>query len=222
MFKQILSVLLVCSLVFSLTGCKKDDKKDSGAASDAPDIVVVNEANGGNESTDSSTEKDALDFIGDMNVEREIFDVKLTIPKDYVEGETQESLDAKAKDAGWKSATLNADGSVTYEMSKKQHKVMMDELAENINTELNNMCGSEDYPNYVSITVSDNFTNFKVVSKSSELGITESISVLGFYMFGGMYNVFNGTTVDNIHIDFVNEATGEVFNSADSKDMADN
>ena len=157
-----------------------------------------------------------------MNVEREIFDVKLAIPKDYVEGETQESLDAKAKEAGWKSATLNADGSVTYEMTKKQHKVMMDELAENINTELNNMCGSEDYPNYVSITASDNFTNFKVVSKSSELGITESISVLGFYMFGGMYNVFNGTTVDNIHIDFVNEATGEVFNSADSKDMADN
>ena len=222
MFKRIISCLLVCSLVFSLTGCKKNDKKDSGSASATPDIVVVNEANGGNEATDSSTEKDALDFIGDMNVEREIFDVKLTIPKDYVEGETQESLDAKAKEAGWKSATLNADGSVTYEMTKKQHKVMMDELAENINTELNNMCGSEDYPNYVSITASDNFTNFKVVSKSSELGLTESISVLGFYMFGGMYNVFNGTTVDNIHIDFVNEATGEVFNSADSKDMADN
>ena len=222
MFKRILSCLLVCSLVFSLTGCQKNDKKDSGSASAAPDIVVVNEANGGNEDTDSSTEKDALDFIGDMNVEREIFDVKLTIPKDYVEGETQESLDAKAKEAGWKSATLNADGSVTYEMTKKQHKVMMDELVENINTELNNMCGSEDYPNYVSITASDNFTNFTVVSKSSELGLTESISVLGFYMFGGMYNVFNGTTVDNIHIDFVNEATGEVFNSADSKDMADN
>ena len=222
MFKRILSCLLVCSLVFSLTGCQKNDKKDSGSASAAPDIVVVNEANGVNEATDSSTEKDALDFIGDMNVEREIFDVKLTIPKDYVEGETQESLDAKAKEAGWKSATLNADGSVTYEMTKKQHKVMMDELAENINTELNNMCGSEDYPNYVSITASDNFTNFTVVSKSSELGLTESISVLGFYMFGGMYNVFNGTTVDNIHIDFVNEATGEVFNSADSKDMADN
>lgn len=222
MFKRILSCLLVCSLVFSLTGCQKNDKKDSGSASAAPDIVVVNEANGGNEATDSSTEKDALDFIGDMNVEREIFDVKLTIPKDYVEGETQESLDAKAKEAGWKSATLNDDGSVTYEMTKKQHKVMMDELAENINTELNNMCGSEDYPNYVSITASDNFTNFTVVSKSSELGLTESISVLGFYMFGGMYNVFNGTTVDNIHIDFVNEATGEVFNSSDSKDMADN
>lgn len=222
MFKRFLSGLLVCSLVFSLTGCKKDDKKDSGSASAAPDIVVVNETNGNNATADSSTEKDALDLIGDMNVEREIFDVKLTIPKDYVEGETQESLDAKAKDAGWKSATLNADGSVTYEMSKKQHKVMMDELADNINTQLNDMCGSDDYPNYVSITASDNFTNFKVVSKSSELGLTESISVLGFYMFGGMYNVFNGTTVDNIHIDFVNEATGEIFNSADSKNMADN
>ena len=54
------------------------------------------------------------------------------------------------------------------------------------------------------------------------LGFDESFSVLGFYMFGGMYNIFNGSEVDNIHVDFIYEATGEVFNSADSKDMADN
>ena len=42
MFKRSLSVVIVCSLVFSLTGCKKDDNKDSGPASAVPDIVVVN------------------------------------------------------------------------------------------------------------------------------------------------------------------------------------
>ena len=99
---------------------------------------------------------------------------------------------------------------------------MMDEMAANIDTELNKMCGSEEYPDFVSITASENYTNFKVVSKSNELGLDESFSVLGFYMFGGMYNIFNGSEVDNIHVDFIYEATGEVFNSADSKDMADN
>ena len=59
MFKRILSCLLVCSLVFSLTGCKKNDKKDSGSASAAPDIVVVNEANG--EVFNSADSKDMAD-----------------------------------------------------------------------------------------------------------------------------------------------------------------
>lgn len=39
-------------------------------------------------------------------------------------------------------------------------------------------------------------------------------------MYGGMYNVFNGTTVDNVHVDFVNADTGEIISSSDSKDMA--
>lgn len=220
MFRKFVSCLLIGSMVFSLSGCKKSDKADNAGSSATPQIVVENNTEIVTD-TDNASEKDGLDFIGDLSVEREIFDVKITIPKDYVEGETQESLDAAAKESGWKSATLNADGSVTYEMSKSQHKKMMNEIETSINEELNKMCGSEDYPNFVSITATDNFTKFKVVSKSGELGLLDSIAVLGLYMYGGMYNVFNGTQVDNIHIDFINEATGEVFNSADSKDMAE-
>lgn len=45
---------------------------------------------------------------------------------------------------------------------------------------------------------------------------------MGFYMYGGMYTVFNGTTVDNIHVEFINEATGAIINQADSKDLGNN
>ena len=229
MVKKYIFTLLIGVLVISLIGCGKNTKKDA-STNEIQQIVVDNNAvnattnNVSNSSdTDENTEEmDGLDFISDLDVERELFDVKFTVPKDYVEGKTQESLDAAAKEGDFKSATLNPDGSVTYEMSKKQHKKMMDEMAANIDTELNKMCGSEEYPDFVSITASENYTNFKVVSKSNELGLDESFSVLGFYMFGDMYNIFNGSEVDNIHVDFIYEATGEVFNSADSKDMADN
>ena len=43
---------------------------------------------------------------------------------------------------------------------------------------------------------------------------------MSFYMFGGLYHIFNGTTVDNIHVDYVNADSGEVISSADSSDMA--
>lgn len=44
---------------------------------------------------------------------------------------------------------------------------------------------------------------------------------MGLYTYGGMYNIFNGTEADNIHIDFVNESSGEVIDTADSKNMGD-
>ena len=45
--------------------------------------------------------------------------------------------------------------------------------------------------------------------------------LLAFYMYGGMYNVFNGTEVENIAVDFINEATGQIINSANSRDMGE-
>lgn len=44
---------------------------------------------------------------------------------------------------------------------------------------------------------------------------------MGFYMIGGMYNAFNGTSVDNIHVVFMNDATGAVVSESNSADLAD-
>ena len=83
------------------------------------------------------------------------------------------------------------------------------------------MIGSEDYPNATAAEHNDNYTSFTVTTKSEELGFNESFSVLSFYIYGGMYNSFNGTPADNIHVDFINEASGEVIDSFDSENMGD-
>ena len=51
--------------------------------------------------------------------------------------------------------------------------------------------------------------------------MAESFSVLGFYMYGGMYNIFNGTAVDNVSVKFINADTGEVISTTNSKDMGE-
>ena len=38
-------------------------------------------------------------------------------------------------------------------------------------------------------------------------------------MYGGLFNSFNGTPVDNIHVDFINAESGEIIESADSSDL---
>ena len=152
--------------------------------------------------------------------------VEITIPAESAEYygfsfESQEEADAYAKEQGFKSATLGDDGSVTIVMSKSQHKKTMEELNKTIDEALQEMIGSEDYPNITAVEHNDNYTEIKVTTESEELSLNESFSTLAFYIYGGMYNAFNGTPVDNIHIDFINEASGEVIDSFDSENMDD-
>jgi hypothetical protein len=213
MKKKLLLTLL--ALTITCSGCgSKTSNLDISSESQAAETVVE---------TESTTESDLTDLnsLGDVKVEKELFDVVITIPADYVGETTQEELEEKAKDSDIHSITLNDDGSATYVMSKSQHKKLMQEMADNINNSLADMINSDDYPNITDIKANSDFTNFTVTTTSTELGLTDSVSVMAFYMYGGLYAIFNGTEVDNIHVDFVNADSGEIISSSDSSDMTD-
>lgn len=144
--------------------------------------------------------------------------VELTIPKDYIGNTTQEELNKTAEDKGYEAITLNSDGSATYVMTESKHKAMMDEIQSYINNALADMVNSGDYK-YLEIKTNENFTDFTVTTAATELETQDSVAVMGFYMFGGMYNSFSGDDVDNIHVSFINVDTKEVISEANSKDM---
>ena len=104
-------------------------------------------------------------------------------------------------------------------MSKKQHQELLSEYRELINSSLNEMIGSEDYPNFTNIETNDNYPEFTITTKNTELDMVESFSVIGFYMYGGLYNVFSGEEVDNISVTFINANTGDIINIANSSDL---
>lgn len=213
MKKKLLLTLL--ALTITCSGCgSKTSNLDTSSESQAAETVAE---------TESTTESDLSDLnsLGDVKVEKELFDVVITIPADYVGETTQEELEEKAKDSDIHSITLNDDGSATYVMSKSQHKKLMQEMADNINNSLTDIVNSDDYPNITDIKANSDFTNFTVTTTSTELGLTDSVSVMAFYMYGGLYAIFNGTEVDNIHVDFVNADSGEIISSSDSSDMTD-
>lgn len=210
MNKKIIAIFLSIALLF--TGCGSPSSAETTTKPSA--VAETSIATASTESGDMSD----IEALGNVDVEKELFDVIITIPATYEEGTTQEQLDEQAKENGYK-ATLNEDGSVTYVMTKSQHKKMMKDFKEYLNTSLAEMVQSEDYPDFINIKTNDDFTEFIVTTTSDELDFAESFSVLTFYMFGGMYHVFNGTTVDNIHVEFINSDTGKVISSADSKDM---
>lgn len=213
MKKTICMTLALC-LLLSLFAC-------GTATTDQPD-ADASPASDVSQPVESDTTEPANSEGGGIEVEQGLFNVTITLPAEYAEeGWTQEDYDQAAQEAGWQSATLNEDGSVTYVMTKAQHDAMMTELADSIDSALEKMVGSEDYPNFVSIVANDDYTDFVITTKSEELDFNETFSTLAFYIYGGMYHAFNGTTPENIHIAFVNDVSGEVIDELNSSDMGE-
>lgn len=202
MKKKLLAALLAATMALSMIACGSTKKTDVSKTSESQE----------------NRESSELDALGEVEVEENLFSIELTIPADYIGETTQEKLNQTADEKGFKSITLHEDGSATYIMTKKQHEELMNDIAIEIKSGLDEMVASEDY-NFTSIETNENFTNFKITTTSTELNMSESFSVMVFYMYGAMYHVFNGTTVDNIHIDFVNADTGEIISCADSSEM---
>ena len=200
MMRRIIALLISAVMLISLASCGngKDKTSNEEARQDS-----------------SSGNKDA----GEIEVEKEIFDVVITLPAEMMGEVTQEELDATVSEGNFHTAVLNEDGSVTYEMSKRMHKKLMAEMAGEISESLNEMIGSEEYPNFTNIEGNSDYTHFIVTTKSSELELAESFSVLGFYVMGGLYAAFNGDSDVEITVDFVNADTGEIIDSASSAEM---
>ena len=209
---RIFTLTLALLLVLSLAGCGSSEPQTSSA---------TQAATGSTTSTETTTGFEDLEAIGELEVDQNLFTVEITVPADFLgEGITQESLDADVAASNYISAKLNDDGSVTYVMTKAVHDEMMVGVRDNIQQALEEMVGSEEFPSFTKVEANDDFTQFTVETTSTELGLVESFSVLGFYMFGGMYHAFNGTQVDDIAVTFINADTGDTVGEAHSSDMA--
>ena len=217
-------------LLTALTACSGNNGTGSTSAADTEQQDTTATADVSAEAADNKTEdqnaSQASTGEGGIDVDKGLMNVEITIPAEAAETygfhfESQEEADAYAKEQGFKSVTLGDDGSITIVMSKAQHKKVMEELNKTLDEAVQEMVGSEDYPNITAIEHNDDYTNFKVTTTSEELSFNESFSGVAFFMFGAMYNSFNGTSVDNIHVDFINEASGEVIDTFDSKNLDD-
>ena len=212
MKNRIIAFTLALLLVLSLSGCGSSEPQTS---------VTTQAATNSTTSTETTTGFEDLEAIGELEVDQNLFTVEITVPADFLgEGITQESLDADVAASNYISAKLNDDGSVTYVMTKAVHDEMMVGVRDTIQQALDEMVGSEEFPSFTKVEANDDFTQFTVETTSTELGLVESFSVLGFYMFGGMYHAFNGTQVDDIAVTFINADTGDTVGEAHSSDMA--
>lgn len=160
---------------------------------------------------------DLLESLGKVKAENGVDYAYLTLPADFVgEDITQAQIDAKAGE-NYTSGTLNQDGSVTYKMTKSQHKAMLDNLVVSIDEALQGMVDDPDF-SVGSISHNSDYSSFDVYLETEELSFMDSFMVIAFYMYGGMYSLFAGIESDNISVNYYS-ASGNLIQTANSKDM---
>lgn len=214
--KRIIALLLVGCMSSSLCACGGktfEGQNASAVATEAATLEATTE-------DDLQSEMDELSAIGDVEVNNGILTVSLTVPKDFAgDTATQEELDQNAGDT-YVSAKLNDDGSVTYKMTKAQHKAMLDGIVESIDSSLEEMIGDENY-SITDIKHSDDYTQFDVTLSGTELGLGDAFSTMAFYIYGGMYGIFSGHRTDSIVVNFY-DPNGNIIETADSANSGNN
>lgn len=228
--KRTISIIMALLLVLSLCACGSSNTNEiaSSQPSQAGATQGTESSPDAPETTEPSAQPseedliddaawDELESLGRIETENGLFYVSITMPAEFVGSDiTQESIDANAGEM-YTSGKLNEDGSVTYKMTKKQHKAMLETIAQSIEDGLQELVDSSDYA-FTKITHNDDFTQFDAYLSTEEVGFTEGFMAMGFYMYGGMYSLFTGRDVDNIAVNYYS-ASGNLISTANSSEM---
>lgn len=169
-------------------------------------------------------EEKAEEKTDKIKTEKGILNVTITIPSSFVgeEGVTQEELDQEVKEKGFKSATINEDGSVTYVMSKSKQKELLKKMKEDMDGNLNDMIGGESTPNVTDIQVNKDVTEFTVTTTNTELDLGESFSCIALFMYGGLYNSFAGNEDFDVLVTYKNSDSKEVIEKISLREWISN
>ena len=207
--KRFLAVVLSLSMIFAIASCSGNTN-----GSIATSATTTNE-----DDTIDDKAWDGLKAIGQVKTENGIFIATLTLPKEIVGDEiTQEKIDANAGES-YISGRLNEDGSVTYKMTKKQHKEMLDVIVNSFEKSFNEMLQNEDL-SFTSIKHNDDFTQFDVTVSGDSLGLADTLATAEFYTAGGMYGIFSGKKAERVVVNYYS-STGKLINTADSSKIGE-
>lgn len=192
--KKTIALLLLLSLLFTNTGCSKDNTKSEVEKQDKSDAVEVN---------------------------KKLTNVEITIPVSLLGADGEEDIDIdqiteEAKKEGIKEVTLNDDGSVTYTMSKATHKELLEGMGNGIIDSIAELINDEDFSSIKDIIPNKNFSEFEVVvDKEMFENSFDGFAVLGLVFQSMFYQVFEGVEPDNykVSINYKDNTTGQVFNT---------
>lgn len=201
MKKWWVTLMLLVFPAFAI-GCGNSEEEEP-APEEQAEVEDVEEA----DETDED-ESEAVD------VDKGLLNVEVTVPASMVDDE-EETL-AEAEENGIKDAVVNSDGSVTYKMTKSQHRELLAEYREEVEEMMAEFVENEDFASIEDIKGNKDFTEFTLTvdrekfEESLDGFATFSLGIAGLY-----YQLFDGVDPDNysVSMHMADSETGETFDT---------
>lgn len=199
---------IIAASGLALAACSSDSE---------PETEPVEETDGAADTmteTQDAEKAESGEEGGGVSVDEGLFDVEVTIPSSFFEGEDPEQVAANVDNA--EEAIVNDDGSITYKMSKAQHEEMMEEVATSVKEATTTITESGDYPSIQAIETSDNYDQFIVqVDREAYENSFDGIATMTLGVVGSLYQLFNGEDPDSykVIVEMEDAESGEVFNT---------
>ncbi len=151
-----------------------------------------------------------------ISVDKNLFSVDVTIPASFYEDQkiTQAELDADAAKKGYGKAKLNSDGSVSFRMSKAQHKAALADMKKSIDGYIQESV-NESPKIFKKISYNSDMTEFNIsVDKASfEADLAAGFVGFGIALQASFYQMFDGTQTPKTQLKLIDAATGKVFDT---------
>lgn len=149
-------------------------------------------------------------------VDKGLLNVEVTLPASFFEGQDIDEVIAQAEEDGAKEVTKNDDGSLSYKMSKSEHKKMMAEMEKDMLAFIEEMETSEDYSSIQTVEYNKSFTEYTVVvdQEAFESGF-DGFALFGLAIQSMYYQVFDGVKEEDYQttVHMKNAETSEVFDT---------
>lgn len=217
--KKILSFMVAVIMVFSLTACgsesKSQKKSDEKGDSDAVQV----------DKSLPQKKSDEKESNAAVQVDKGLLNVDVTLPGMLFENMTEEEIAANAEELGCDDFKINADGSVTYTMSKKIYNEMLSDMETIINEEIEKLLDGEDkVESFVDIKCNDNFSKIDIYVDAEKYTSRDAFYVLPFYTSGAVYQSFYGVAIDDIDVavSFIDSETDEELSVSSYKEWIAN
>lgn len=152
----------------------------------------------------------------DIESESNFGKVTITIPSSLTKKQVSGDFDGEsfAAEAGYDSATLQEDGSITVVMSQKKHNELMADIRKQLEAQFGEFSNDPATPYIKEILCNKDFTEITMRVDRAGYEATFDVTSVGIAAGVGMYRVFSGEN-SSTHFQVVDEATQEVISEKD-------
>lgn len=148
-------------------------------------------------------------------IDEDADEVHITLPESIVDPKIIGNLSDDDKANGFKSVTINSNGTATYTISQADYAAFMQQLAGKAKAYADIM--PDEFKSVTNATVNDNMQEGTITVKRAayEKGMDATVAPLVLYAQVAFYQVFDGVPEEDIkmQIHLIDESTGEIFHT---------